>query len=75
MVIHIRVHVQSCIMIFVQMYTHAFQRQIDEKSKLLEEEERRNQLLERDVTRYRHRQTYIETVKRLKMKKLWVVSF
>ena len=39
------------------------------------EEQRKNRLLERDVERFRNRQEYMKTIRQLKMKKLWVVSW
>ena len=36
--------------------------------------QRQNQLVERDVQRYRERQKYLQTIEHLKLKKLWVVG-
>ena len=46
------------------------------RSRLIElrEEQRKNQLLERDVERFRNRQNYLKTISYLKKKKYWVVS-
>ena len=46
------------------------------KAKLIElsDEKRKNQLLERDVERFRKRQAHLKTISYLKKKKCWVVS-
>lgn len=46
------------------------------RSRLIElrDEQRKNQLLERDVERFRNRQNYLKTISYLKKKKYWVVS-
>ena len=45
-----------------------------EKQRELEDEQRKNQLLERDVERFKNRQKYMSRIGYLKKKKLWVVS-
>ena len=45
-----------------------------EKKRELEDEQRKNQLLERDVERFKNRQKYMSRIGYLKKKKLWVVS-
>ena len=45
-----------------------------EKRRELEDEQRKNQLLERDVERFKNRQKYMSRIGHLKKKKLWVVS-
>ena len=45
-----------------------------EKTRELEDEQRKNQLLERDVERFKNRQKYMSRIGYLKKKKLWVVS-
>ena len=45
-----------------------------EKQKELDDEMRKNQLLERDVERFKNRQKYMSRIGNLKKKKLWVVS-
>ena len=45
-----------------------------EKQRELEDELRKNQLLERDVERFKNRQKYMSRIGHLKKKKLWVVS-
>ena len=45
-----------------------------EKKKELGDEQRKNQLLERDVERFKNRQKYMSRIGHLKKKKLWVVS-
>ena len=39
----------------------------------MEAEERKNQLLERDVERFKNRQEYIVRIKWINLKKLWLV--
>ena len=43
------------------------------KQKELEELERQNKLLERDVERYKNKQEYLRDIKQLTFKKCWVV--
>lgn len=45
-----------------------------EKKRQLDDEQRKNQLLERDVERFKNRQKYMSRIGYLKKKKLWVVS-
>ncbi len=47
---------------------------IKKKKKDLEDLERKNRLLERDVERYRNRQSVLKDIKLLTCKKHWVVS-
>ena len=47
---------------------------VREKRRELEDEQRKNQLLERDVERFKNRQKYMSRIGYLKKKKLWVVS-
>ena len=49
-------------------------RNLREKKRELEDEQRKNQLLERDVERFKNRQKYMSRIGYLKKKKLWVVS-
>ena len=45
-----------------------------EKRKDLGDEQRKNQLLERDVERFKNRQKYMSRIGHIKKKKMWVVS-
>ena len=45
-----------------------------EKRKELGDEQRKNQLLERDVERFKNRQKYMSRIGHIKKKKMWVVS-
>ena len=47
---------------------------VQEKQKELEDEKRKNQLLERDVERYKNRRKFIARIEALKKIKLWMVS-
>ncbi|KAL5482188.1 hypothetical protein EMCRGX_G022483 [Ephydatia muelleri] len=46
--------------------------ELGKKKDTLIELQRQNQLVERDVQRYRERQKYLQTIEHLKLKKLWV---
>ena len=60
-----------CVHIFTLQW---FQNELGKKKETLLELQRQNQLVERDVQRYRERQKYLQTIDHLKLKKLWVVG-
>lgn len=51
-----------------------FGKVLGEKQSQRDDEQRKNQLLERDVERFKNRQKYMSRIGHLKKKKLWVVS-
>ena len=50
------------------------QEQLRDRNLILEDEKRKNQLLERDVDRFKNREQHLTKVKHLRIKKSWVVS-